>query len=452
MTMGMPRAAALALVLFPASVDGSLVAARSWDIVHADTAMADTALAFPGAEGWARHTPGGRGGAILRVTTLAPTGPGSFTEAVAAKGPRIVVFEVGGAIDMDGATVKVREPYLTIAGQTAPSPGITFVRGGFEVATHDVVIRHVRVRPGTAGHAAGSGWEVDGITTTTGAHDVIVDHCSISWATDENLSASGPRFDGADLQAWRESTSHRVTFSNNIVAQALSHATHSKGEHSKGSLVHDNVTGVLVLRSLYAANVQRNPLFKGGASGAVVNNVIFDPGTSAVDYHLDSEQWEGHPHAVGRLALVGNVMRHGADTRPRLPLLKYASQGDLELYEHDNRAFDATGAPATVVGVSSRENGGTIHPVAADVALPPGLRPVSSDGTWEAVLAGAGARPWDRDAVDQAIVRGVRDRSLRAIDSEAQAGGYPAPAPTRAPFVADEWDLRTMERRVASRR
>src|SRR6185503_1185298 len=57
--------------------------------------------AFPGALGWAAHTPGGRGGKIIRVTTLAARGPGSFLEAVEMRGPRIVVFEVGGIIDLE---------------------------------------------------------------------------------------------------------------------------------------------------------------------------------------------------------------------------------------------------------------------------------------------------------------------------------------------------------------
>ena len=81
--------------------------------------------AFPGAPGWAATTPGGRGGQILRVTTLAPDGPGSFLAALNVKGPRIIVFEVGGVIDLGSVTgprhntVAITEPFLTIAGQTA---------------------------------------------------------------------------------------------------------------------------------------------------------------------------------------------------------------------------------------------------------------------------------------------------------------------------------------------
>ena len=86
------------------------------------TSAAQPERAFPGAEGWAANTPGGRGGAIIKVTTLALKGPGSLLAALDAKGPRIIVFEVGGVIDFGGTNIKLKEPFVTIAGQTAP-PG-----------------------------------------------------------------------------------------------------------------------------------------------------------------------------------------------------------------------------------------------------------------------------------------------------------------------------------------
>ncbi|HEX6833486.1 MAG TPA: hypothetical protein VF132_08130, partial [Rudaea sp.] len=99
----------------------------------------------------AAHTAGGAGGRIVRVTTLAADGVGSLAAAIEQTGPRIVVFEVGGVIDLSGHALKIRNPFLTIAGQTAPSPGITLIRGGIDVDTHNVVIRHLRVRTGEAG-------------------------------------------------------------------------------------------------------------------------------------------------------------------------------------------------------------------------------------------------------------------------------------------------------------
>ena len=219
------------------------------------------AHAEPSVKGWAT-TEGGRGGRILRVTTLNPDGPGSFKWAIEQKGPRIIVFEVSGAINLNLGTLTIKEPYLTVAGQTAPSPGITLVRGGVDIATHDVIIQHIRVRVGRSGQSPFS-WESDGISTI-GASNIIVDHCTLTWALDENLSASGPRFTGTTVTDWHRGTSHNITFAYNIIAEGLANASHPKGEHSKGSLIHDNATGILIYRNLYAHNYERNPLLKGG--------------------------------------------------------------------------------------------------------------------------------------------------------------------------------------------
>src|SRR5262245_21981769 len=108
----------------------TLLSAQTALAASTATAASAASLAFPGAQGLAGRTPGGRGGKILRVTTLAAEGPGSFVEAIEAKGPRIVVFEVGGIIDLKKRELKITEPFLTIAGQTAPSPGITLIRTG----------------------------------------------------------------------------------------------------------------------------------------------------------------------------------------------------------------------------------------------------------------------------------------------------------------------------------
>lgn len=410
-------------------------------------ASADEAQkAFPGAQGWAARTPGGRGGRILRVTTLATDGPGSLAAAVAARGPRIVVFEVGGVIDLGKSVLKIEQPYLTIAGQTAPSPGITLIRGGIELRTHDVIIQHLRVRAGDAGEARGSGWEVDTFSTQAGAHDVIVDHCSMSWGIDENLSASGPRFTGKTPAEWRKGTSHRITYSNNIIADGLARSTHPKGEHSKGSLIHDNVTDILIVGNLYANNMERNPLFKGGVQGAIVNNYIYNPGPRAVHYNLIAAEWGEQPYQVGRMALVGNVLRAGPSTPVDLALLMLGGSGDLEVYERDNVAVDRLGRPLPMHG---RYSTGPARLIALE-AMPvvPDLGPVlSSVELQDAVIRNAGARPWDRDAVDLRIIADVIEGRGEIIDSQQQVEGYPAPAEARSLFVEAEWDLTTMTRR-----
>ena len=175
-----------------------------------------------------KATKGGINGKVIRIATLDASGPGSLREAIKTNGPRIVVFEVGGIIDLKKSRLEITEPYLTIAGQTAPSPGITIIRGGIGIRTHDIIIKHIRVRPGDAEQPRKSGWEPDGLATSGGiAYNIIIDHCSFTWAVDENLSASGTRTEGPD------STSHKITFSNNIIAEGLDNSSHLKG-HPNG--------------------------------------------------------------------------------------------------------------------------------------------------------------------------------------------------------------------------
>ena len=404
------------------------------------------ALAFPGALGWAASTPGGRGGRIIRVTTLADEGPGSLRAALEAEGPRIVVFEVGGVIDLQRRDIRVANPFLTLAGQTAPEPGITLIRGGISLRTHDVIVRHVRIRPGADGAAAKSGWEVDGLTTS-GAHDVIVDQCSFSWATDENLSASGPRFDGGDtVEQWRQHTSRRITFSRNIVSEGLSNASHAKGEHSKGTLIHDNATQVLIVGNLCAHDYERNQLFKGGVHAVSANNLIYNPGNRCMHYALNASEWGDHPWEVGQLSIVGNVTRGGPSTRADLPFLIVEGQGDLDFYAHDNPAQHAGGRTMQELGViSDREP--KIRRLSTSPHWPVGFRARASSEVEAWVMAEAGARPWARDAVDRRILEEVRTGTGRIIDDEREVGGYPVMAETRRLFVEADWDLASLTRK-----
>ncbi len=419
-------------------------AALAWS---ASAAASDDAPAFPGAQGWAATTPGGRDGRIVRVTTLASDGPGSFAEAVAATGPRTVVFEVGGVIDLDLKALRIREPFLTIAGQTAPAPGITFIRGGIDIATHDVIVRHIRVRPGDAGLPRRAGVDFDAISTI-GARDVIVDHCSLTWATDEGLSASGPRFgrDGASgIEAFRQATSRRITFSNNLIAEGLAHATHAKGEHSKGTLIHDNVGEVLIVGNLYAHNYERNPLFKGGASGQVINNLIYNPGQRGVHYNLIGAEWQGHAYQIGRLRVQGNVLRAGPSTEP-LGFFMLGGDGDLDLQLVDNLVLDRTGGDGLPPQGRYHSTRAQVRDV--EIALAPALVPIAAADVQQAVIAQAGATPWRRDPIDQRILADVVEGRGRIIDSQDEVGGYPRHPATRRAFVEADWDLRTMEPRA----
>ena len=404
---------------------------------------APAALSFPGAVGWAAQTPGGRGGRIIRVTNLNAEGPGSFLEAVEASGPRIVVFEVGGVIDMARKEINIREPFLTIAGQTAPSPGITLIRTGIDVRASDVIVRHIRIRTGVDGQAKRSGWEPDAFNTVS-AHRVIVDHCTFSWAIDENMSASGPRFKGNTPEEWRHNTSRDITFSYNLASEGLADASHPKGEHSKGSLVHDNVTNILFYRNIWAHNVERSPLFKGGVRGSVINNLIYDPGKRAIHYNLMALEWAGHPYQNGQLSAVGNVMRGGPSTDEKLPFMMLGGDGDLEYFARDNIAVDKHGVALPMFGRYGETRAKLIN-AAKPVAWPNGLKVMASRDVETHVLANAGARPWDRDADDIRVLFFIAEGRGKIIDDEKEVSAYPAQKETRATFVEADWDLLTMQ-------
>ncbi|PLK27736.1 pectate lyase [Novosphingobium sp. TH158] len=392
-------------------------------------------------------TRGGAGGRIIRVTTLAKDGPGSLQEAVNAKGPRIVVFEVAGVIDLGRDTLEIKEPFLTIAGQTAPSPGVTLIRGGIDLKTNDVIISHLRVMTGADGQAKRSGWEADAFATV-GARNVVVEHCSFLWGIDENMSASGPRFNGKTLAEWRANTSHNIVFRENLAAEGLADTSHPKGEHSKGSLIHDNATNITFYRNVWAHNVERSPLIKGGAQALMINNLIYNPGHRAVHYNLMNLEWAGYPYVTGEITAVGNVMRGGNDTNPGLPFLMLGGDGDLAYYGRDNRAVDRHGVPLPQFGRYG-ETRAKLLPAKAPLASLAGYTVLPSGEVETSVLATVGARPWDRAPDDIRVLFFIAEGRGEIIDDEHEVGpGYPAIKEVRAPFVEADWDLATMTPRT----
>jgi hypothetical protein len=409
---------------------------RSW-LASLALALAPPVLAHP-----PDPTEGGKGGRIVRVTTLAKDGPGSLAEALDAEGRRVIVFEVGGAIDLERSVLEIDEPYVTIAGQTAPSPGITLIRGGIDVKTHDVVISHLRVLTGSDGQPLLSGWEADAFSTVA-AHDVVVENNTFLWGIDENMSASGPRFTGDSVAEWREGTSRNIVFRLNLAAEGLANSSHPKGEHSKGSLVHDNATGIVFDRNVWAHNVERAPLVKGGAQVLMINNLIYNPGHRAVQYNLMDLEWAGHAPVTGEITALGNVMRGGNDTDPGLPFLMLGGVGDLAWYGRDNRAVDRHGNALPLVGRYG-ETGARLIEAEAPLADISGYDILPSGEVETAVLAIAGARPWDRGVEELRVLFFIAEGRGDILDSEDEVGGYPELVPTRATFREDDWDLATM--------
>ena len=273
------------------------------------------ALAFPGAQGFGAETAGGRGGRIVKVVNLDPAGEGSLRWALEdLHGPRIVVFEVGGVIDLD-RQVRVGGK-VTIAGQTAPGEGITVRGGRLVVVGDDVIVRGLRLRPGDGPGQDPSARDAISVGIEDGpVRRVIVDHNSLTWATDENAATW---YDVSD-----------VTFSNNIIAEGLSDSRHAKGDHSMGMLIGDGARRVSAIGNLLAHNRHRNPTTKAATEIEILNNLVYNSGPNA----LEIPKGAGGPMTAHA---VGNVFIAGPDTVKRAPIRLGDAGPDFAYFLADN--------------------------------------------------------------------------------------------------------------------
>src|SRR3989339_986044 len=202
---------------------------KTKELMQTRVAGADTNLPIlPDARGFGIYTAAGSGrhqaspnSKIYKVINLNASGTGSLKACVDASGPRVCVFETSGVIKIL-SDLKISNPYITIAGQTAPNPGIMIRGAALTVATHDVLVQHIRVRSGDAadGPDKSNRDSLKIVNNTGNAYDtynVIIDHCSFSWSVDEAVSI------------WHENL-RDVSFLNSIVSEALYLAGHPEND------------------------------------------------------------------------------------------------------------------------------------------------------------------------------------------------------------------------------
>ncbi len=176
--------------------------------------------AFPGAEGFGRYTSGGRGGKVYHVTTLEDTEHrGSLRWAIKREGPRTIVFDVAGNIELIKPLV-IRNDSITIAGQTAPGDGICLKNYPLRIEASNVILRFIRCRLGYD-KPDQEGDAITAYSKNNSLHDVIIDHCSASWSVDECFSAYGIR---------------NLTVQWCFIEESLFNSGHHKGAHGFGGL------------------------------------------------------------------------------------------------------------------------------------------------------------------------------------------------------------------------
>jgi hypothetical protein len=326
---------------------------------------------------------------------------------------------VAGVIDLR-TPIKITQPFITVAGQTAPGDGICLRGRGIDVDAHDVVIRHMRVRPGDI-----LGAETDAIAVGGSSYNVIVDHCSASWGVDENLSPSGGIRD--------------VTVSWCIISEGLNRSVHHKGNHGYGSLVRA-IGGVSLHHNLWAHNNGRNPRMGDdyGRSPSplldIRNNVIYNyRGLSMVGERLD-------------VNYIGNYLRPGPNTTVATQFSP-TKTATPRFYLADNVVEGEPNRPIEAWMPKPHQEGYRTITLTESAFEAAAVRTVPATTAFDEVLDGAGATQPVRDAVDARIVAECRERLGAIIDSQWEVGGWPEYRQARPPAdldrdgMPDVWEL-----------
>lgn len=391
--------------------------------------LAASQPAFPGAEGYGAQTIGGRGGKVYRVSNLNDAGAGSLRECISASGPRTCVFAVGGLLTVN-SPLSINNPYITIAGQTAPGGGITIktTSGGdvMPIKTHDVILRYLSLRPGPGGENHGSQIAASG----KALYNIIIDHATYSWGVDSNLETWYRVYD--------------TTIQWTIISEGLDCSTHSKGCHSKGLMIggyagsqsKDSIgsENITLHHNLMAHNADRNPLMQLCGAAQVINNITYNP-----KYTFSHQQNNCAVAAENYINWIGNYHKKGPDS---------TSSSDLKVIPADSGEFSG-GAKVYVsgnIGPSRSKDSlpdinwvdsGSRKFVVSTPVQGPQVTTTDAATAYNAVLEGAGNSlglacdgSWynRRDAIDARVVNDVRNGTGRIIDSPDQVGGWVNPA------------------------
>jgi hypothetical protein len=404
--------------------------------------------AFPGAWGGGMFTSGGRGGKVIAVTNLNDSGEGSLRAALEAEGPRIVVFRVAGTIKVNG-DLNINHPDITVAGQTAPGDGIC-IAGTFNINTHNVIVRHIRVRRGVP-----MGGQGDDNIGGNPNHHVIIDHCSTSWGMDENISLYRHMRPSLDGKTQIKDPARYITIQWTISSEALDARGHAFGGTWGGnpSTFHHN---------LFACNTARNASIGMSGPFDFRNNVIFNWRHRTIDGGDETSL----------INLINNYYRPGPATNENMRAV-FARIEQRDMYSPGSAWAEGGWFPRAekrpgkwyVAGNVMHDNEEVTNNNWAGMRGPENLArvntpfegwPVAPHQTaqeaFESVLSHAGATLPKRDAVDKRVTEMVRSGKTTTetgiIKDISEVGGYPeltydpkeVPVDTDGDGMPDEWE------------
>jgi pectin methylesterase-like acyl-CoA thioesterase len=393
----------------------------------------NTPPAFPGAEGFGRFTTGGREGNVIHVTNLNDSGAGSLRSAIQQSGPRIVVFDVSGVINLN-SELKISNNDITIAGQSAPGDGICLKNYPLQINADNVIIRFIRSRMGDEKN-------VEGDAMWGRQHkNIILDHCTMSWSTDE----TGSFYDNENF-----------TMQWCTLTESLRISVHGKGTHGYGGIWGGQKASFH--HNLLAHHDSRNPRMCGSRYTGKPelekvdfrNNVIFNWGGNS-----------GYAGEGGSYNFVNNYYKYGPATssgvKDRIfqPNPDNGSNSNVQgvfgkFFVAGNYVFGST----TVTNDNWQgmdPSGLSESDIKADSEFSKGqITTHNAENTYTKVLAFAGAS-LSRDSHDTRIVEEVKNGtnthlgsstgSSKAglIDTQTDVGGWPTYNATQAPADTDQ--------------
>jgi hypothetical protein len=361
-------------------------------------------LAFPGAEGYGRFARGGRGGRVIKVTNLNDSGPGSLRAAVEAEGPRTVVFDVSGRIVLQRKLV-IRNPYLTIAGQTAPGKGICVSNYNLGMlGAHDVVVRYLRVRPGDT-----AGVTLDGMGMASSDH-CIIDHCSISWTQDEAFSSRAAK---------------NITLQRTLISEALNVAGHKNYERGKQHGYAASIGGDIgsFHHNLLAHCAGRNWSLAGGLDKAGVHTGRLDIRNNVV-YNWGHRTTDGGAMQVN---FVNNYYKPGPATRVFHVLMPERNRhfGPQDYFVAGNVMEGRYGASEPLAGVVEPRNESMANFLVDAAFFEPHVTTQSAHEAYEDVLADVGCNLPMLDDHDRRVIEEVRAGTAEYKGSVSGLAGLP---------------------------
>jgi len=372
--------------------------------------------AFPGAEGFGACAKGGRGGDVYHVISLADNGNGSLRFGIeTADGPRTIVFDISGTIEL-ASGLDISTSFLTLAGQSAPVPGILIQNYGLAVNADHVILRHLRIRPGDAyiGPREKGGFTEDALTLS-GRH-IIADHISTSWAVDEDLSC-GAIWDSVTIQYCLIAEALHITHYYHG-AYAPDHRGHSMGSliKARGFDAHASLH-----HNIWAMNNNRNPAVGSYEDTEYVqvdvrSNVMYNCGTF------------GYSSGASRridMNYIGNYIIAGPYTsrRNRSRAFEANRPNNMFIYQSENKIDSNVDQQLDGIDTGWTMIDGDYTVNKKPFLMPP-VNTLNADKTYTLLLASAGAYPWQRDSVDRRVIEEIIGQKGKIIDSQVEVGGY----------------------------